>query len=162
MVGWQALAGEESPRAEIFGGYQYTRVGIVPGVNANGWNASVTGNAASWFGVTADFSGAYRSIGGIGLRAHTFTFGPTVALRGSRVTPFAHFLAGGFHASTGATNIGISLNGFAMIAGGGVDIRASRAVAVRLFQFDWLTWRSQGITEKRNARISAGIVFRVK
>ncbi|HEX4541976.1 MAG TPA: hypothetical protein VH114_02320, partial [Candidatus Acidoferrum sp.] len=37
-----------APKAEIFGGYQYTR--FDGGVNANGWNTSVAGNLNNWFG----------------------------------------------------------------------------------------------------------------
>lgn len=44
---------QAAPRAEIFGGYQYTH--FDGGPNANGWNASLTGNVNSWFGITADF-----------------------------------------------------------------------------------------------------------
>lgn len=32
MLAWPALA-DDFPRAEVFGGYQHTRVGAVPGIN---------------------------------------------------------------------------------------------------------------------------------
>ncbi len=161
MLAWPALAQEDSPKAEVFGGYQYTRVGAVPGINANGWNAAVTGHATSWFGVTADISGAYRSFTGADLGAHTYTCGPVFSLRGERVTPFAHVLLGGFRASAGAGPVNAGLSGFAALAGGGVDVKASPRWAVRVFQLDWITWRSTGMTEKKNARFSAGVVFRI-
>ena len=160
MLARPALADDFS-RAEVFGGYQYTRIGIAPGENANGWNGALTGYVRPWFGVTADFSGAYRAIGPVNLRAHTYTFGPTFAHRGGRLTPFAHVLAGGFHASAGFQDIGAGLNGFALLAGGGLNVEATRHLAVRLFQADWLLWRGAGVTEKKNARISAGIVIRI-
>ena len=130
------------PKAEIFGGYQFTR--FEPGVNANGWNASLTGNVNRWFGVAADFSGTYKS----GEHLHTYMFGPVFSARSDKVTPFAHALFGG--ASTS----------FAMAFGGGVDVKVADKVALRLIQGDWLVLRSEGFTSKKNARISTGIVFR--
>jgi hypothetical protein len=161
IVAWLAGAQELRPKAEIFGGYQYTRVGAVPGMNANGWNAAVTGNLNRWAGLTADFSGVYRDIAGIGLSAHTFTFGPAVSARGKRATPFAHALFGGFRGSTGAGAFSVGLNGFTMMIGGGVDVQATRHVAVRVGQVDWILWNSAGVTEKKNARFSVGLVFRL-
>ncbi len=160
MLAWPALAADH-PRAEIFGGYQYTRVGVAPGIGANGWNAAITGNANRWLGLTADFSGAYHNVAAAGLSANTFAFGPTVALRGERVTSFAHLLIGGFRSSAEAGPFSAGLTGFAMLAGGGVDVGVSRRTAVRLFQLDWIVWNSAGMTEKKNARISGGVVFRI-
>lgn len=159
MFACQALAAEDHPRAEVFGGYQYTRVGMAPGIGANGWNAAVTLNANRWFGVTADFSGAYQDVALVGLRAHTFTFGPTVALRGERVTPFAHVLLGGFRGTAGSGRLDVRLSGFAMLTGGGVDVKIWKGVSARAFQLDWLIWSGVGMTEKKNARVSAGIVI---
>jgi hypothetical protein len=62
-----------APGVEIFGGYQFTR--FEDGPNAHGWNAALTGNLNSWFGVTADFSGVYPS----GFNFHTYTFGPKIS-----------------------------------------------------------------------------------
>ncbi len=157
MLTAQAAA-QDHPKAEVFGGYQYTHIGGE--VNANGWNGAVTGNVNRWFGVTADLSGAYKSIGGVQAKAYTYTFGPTFSARGGRVTPFAHVLFGGFHASAGFQGLSQSTNGFAMIVGGGVDVKVTPHVAIRLIQPDWIMWRTQGLTEKKNARVSTGIVFR--
>lgn len=148
------------PKVDVFGGYQFTRIGGSGGVNADGWNTSVTGNVSRWFGMTADFSGAYKSFGGANAKTYTYTFGPTVSARGARVTPFAHLLIGGFHASAGFEGLSGSINGFAMLVGGGVDVKVTPHVAVRVIQPDWILWQSHGITEKQNARISSGVVFR--
>ncbi|HTT61485.1 MAG TPA: outer membrane beta-barrel protein [Bryobacteraceae bacterium] len=154
-----AAASQEYPRAELFGGYQFTRIGGAGGVNANGWNAAITGNVNRWFGLTADFSGAYKGIGQVNAKAHTYTFGPTFALRRGRVTAFAHVLFGGFHASAGFGGLSTSTNGFTMMAGGGVDASLTPHVSVRVFQTDWLLWRTMGVTERKNARVSTGLVF---
>jgi len=154
-----AASAQEYPRAELFGGYQYTRVGGAGGVNANGWNAAITGNINRWFGLTGDFSGAYKSIADVSASAYTYTFGPTFSARHGRVTPFAHVLFGGFRASAGFGGLSASTNGFTMMAGGGVDASVTRHVKVRVFQADWLLWRTMGITERKNARVSTGLVF---
>ncbi len=155
-----AVAQEGLPKAEFFGGYQYLRIGGPSGANTNGWNAAVTGNINHWFGVTADFSGGYKSFGEISAKANTYTFGPTFTLRGNRVSPFAHALFGGFHASGEFGGLSAATNGFAMLMGGGVDVKATPRTAIRVFQADWILWRTQGFTGKQNARISAGLVFR--
>ena len=154
-----ASATEEYPKAELFGGYQFTSLGGPGGVNANGWNAAVSGNVNRWFGVTADFSGAYKGIGEVNARAHTYTFGPAFTLRNGRVSAFAHVLFGGFHASAGFGGLSIGTSGFAMMTGGGIDVKITPHLSVRPIQGDWILWRTQGFTEKKNARISAGLVF---
>src|SRR5215469_3692909 len=57
----QRLLAQDVSKIDLFGGYQYTH--LQPNLNLNGWNASVTGNFNSWFGVKLDFSGAYKSGG---------------------------------------------------------------------------------------------------
>jgi hypothetical protein len=149
----------DTPKAEIFGGYQYTR--FDGGMNANGWDTSLTGNLNHWFGVAADFSGAYKSQSGASFNQYTYTFGPVVSYRKNpSFTPFAHFLAGGAHSSIAFGGASGSDSGFAMMFGGGVDVRASRRIAVRAIQFDWLSLRSNGYTDNNNMRISTGLLFR--
>jgi hypothetical protein len=169
------MAQENMPKAEIFGGYQYTRMGVSgSGFNLNGWNGSVTGNLNNWLGVTADFSGAYKSVsasaGGISasadFKSYTYTFGPVVsANRGGAFTPFAHALFGGVRASvsgsgTGLGTLSASDSGFAMMLGGGADARLTKHIAVRLVQADWLRYSISGESGNSNARISTGLVFR--
>jgi hypothetical protein len=151
--------GTTAPKAEIFGGYQYTR--FDGGTNANGWNTGATANFNNWFGIASDFSGAYKSQNGVSFHNYTYTFGPQVSLRrNEKFTPFAHVLLGGFRASASFSGSSASSNGFAMMAGGGVDVKASRRIAVRAIQFDWLSLRSNGSTDNNNMRISTGLLFR--
>jgi hypothetical protein len=148
-----------TPKAEFFGGYQYTR--FDGGLNANGWDTAVTGNLNHWFGVAADFSGAYASQNGVNLNNYTYTFGPVVSWRhNDTFTPFAHFLAGGVRSSASFSGLSASDNGFAMMFGGGVDVKASRRIAVRAIQFDWLSLHSNGNSDNNNMRISTGLLFR--
>src|SRR5215469_12623300 len=118
-----------APKAEIFGGYQYTR--FDGGMNANGWDTSATANLNHWFGIGGDFSGAYNSQSGVSLNTYTYTFGPVVSYRhNEKVTPFAHFLLGGFHSSASAAGITATGSGFAMMLGGGFDVKATQHVAL--------------------------------
>ena len=150
---------ESAPKAELFGGYQYTR--FDGGSNANGWDTAITGNLNRWFGVAADFSGSYMSQGGVSMNNYTYTFGPVVSLRqNDKFTPFAHFLAGGFRDSAAFSGFSGSDNGFAMMFGGGVDVKATQHVALRAIQFDWLSMHSNGLTDNNNMRMSTGLLFR--
>jgi hypothetical protein len=143
-LGGFAQAQNDHPRAELFGGYQFTHLN--PNLDANGWNAAVTGNLNRWFGITADFSGAYKNGGHI----NTYAFGPTFSARTGRVTAFTHALFGGTCCDFA----------FMTALGGGLDVNAGNHLAVRLVQADWLLFHADGSTDKKNARISCGIVLR--
>src|SRR5512140_3062816 len=88
------LSAQDFPRVKVFGGYQYTRIGGLTGTN--GWNAAVTADLNRWVGITADFSGAYKSVEDVGAKAQTYTVGPVFSRRGERFTPYVHALFGGF------------------------------------------------------------------
>ena|SRR5215469_13093018 len=159
--------GTSAPKAEIFGGYQYTR--FDGGMNANGWDTAVTANLNHWFGIGGDFSGAYHSESGsafgipstVSVNTYTYTFGPVVACRhNEKVTPFAHFLLGGFHSTASVAGNTASGNGFAMMLGGGFDVKATQHVALRAIQFDWLSLHSNGASDNKNVRIATGLLFR--
>jgi hypothetical protein len=142
-------------KAALFGGYQLTRSSgnSLAGVGTsylNGWNASLTGSVAPFFGITADFSGTYKS----GSNLHTYTFGPEVRAHVAGIRPFAHALFGGY-TSSGPISIGHT-NGFVMFYGAGLDIKAAPFVSVRLGQFDWMITH---FDDKNNFRYSAGLVL---
>jgi hypothetical protein len=141
-------------KAAIFGGYQLTRQGgdrlFGTGTNyLSGWNASVTGGVAPFLGITADLSGAYKS----GSKLHTFSVGPELRAHVLGLRPFGHILVGG-HSSSGPISLG-STNGFVMLSGGGLDIKAAPLLAIRIAQFDWMMIHSQS----SNFRYSAGLVL---
>ena len=99
---------QETPKAEVFGGYQFTHTNIIgTGLNFNGWNASVTGNVNKWFGVAGDFSGNYHSETGGSLKVYSYTFGPVISLNhGGKLNPFVHALFGGAHANLSVNGAG--------------------------------------------------------
>jgi opacity protein-like surface antigen len=158
-----AHAQEETPKAEVFGGYAYG------GSGSHGWDGSVAFNANRWLGLVADFGGQYTSIdtpdSSERIRTHTFLFGPRLsARRGRRVTPFAHALFGAAHNDSRAREAGLDLrftdNSFALALGGGLDVKLSRRVAVRAFQLDYLRTGFFGGTQ-HNGRIAFGLVLRL-
>jgi hypothetical protein len=144
-----AVVANAAPKAEVFGGYQFTH--FDGGPNMNGWNGALTGNFNNWFGVTADFSGVYGS----GLNVYTYTFGPEVHAHLPLLKPFAHALFGGARLAGG----GGSTSGFDMMLGGGIDA-GHGPLAFRVAQFDWMTTRFSGFTDRKNVRVSTGLVLR--
>jgi len=149
------LMAQDNVKAEVFGGYMYEHLGGDFGdINANGWDASLTGNINKNFGITGDFSGAYKN------SAHIYTYGggPVVAYDfGGKINPFVHAIFGGYTAGGGG---GSGINGFMMKFGGGLDVGVSKVLAIRLAQFDWDYYKVHGVSEDSNVNISTGIVLR--
>ena len=139
---------QETPKPEIYGGYQYDRTD--GGGHGQGWNTAANLYVTRWLGGTADFSGVYNN-GSI----YTYTFGPVVSTHKQNFSPFAHALFGGARASSG----GISDSGMAMYFGGGVDFGKGKW-AVRAVQFDWMLLRFNGISNKNNMRVNTGLMYR--
>ena len=91
-----------------------------------------------------------------GEKPYTYTGGPVVVMRRTPISPFAHALFGGGHASAS----GIGDSGMVMMFGGGADYETGKRLAFRIGQFDWMVTRFNGFTNKNNARISTGFLFR--
>jgi hypothetical protein len=136
-------------KVELYGGYQFTH--LQPAFNANGWNASLTGNFKHVLGITGDFSGAYKD----NLSVHTYTVGPVLTARLPVVQPFVHALFGGITASNG-----VSRSGFALLLGGGIDLGLRKGIGFRIVQVDWLSTHISDVTRNRNVRASTGIVLK--
>jgi len=176
---------------ELYGGYPYLRpefspteafvcTGVCPGIafapaiatthpNLNGWEVSGTYKVNPWLGMKADFSGHYgTALGSSSANVHTFLFGPE-ARWPRHISPFAHVLFGGAHASNNAgtlsnnppynTVLSGSDTAFASAFGGGIDARVTPFVWARLIQVDNLITRI-GSSTQNQARISAGVVVR--
>ncbi len=161
---------QEAPKAEVFGGYSLSRMTSSWSNNLNGWNASVSGNLNSWFGLAGDFSGYYASpesrilslaiAVGPEQSKHMYLLGPRFTYRRlGRIVPFTHVLVGRAHSSTGLFGLNLSNSAFAAAVGGGIDIPLTRAIAIRAIQADYLMTRF-GQEGQNNERLSAGVVFR--
>jgi hypothetical protein len=166
-----SLSAQDATKMEIFGGYQFLHAGNFDGegdgANTIGWNAAATFNFMKHVGITADFSGNYRTKNIVenaiaypaSVRIYTYTFGPVVSLNlGRQMRVFTHALFGEGHVRpTGCIIFSGSpdecgsgaASGFAMMLGGGVDAMASNPIAVRVFQADWVYLPSQfGLVRK--------------
>lgn len=160
-----------------------------PSANLHGWNASIAGNMNNWLGLVADFSGHYGSeslsfvLGPVDFfqtraddSTHAFLFGPRVSYRKhNKVTPFVHTLIGAVHdkvdnitvitarvgnAAAGTLPKSISETAFGLALGGGLDVKATDRIAVRLVQADYLLTRFHDDSQ-HNLRLSFGLVLRL-
>ncbi len=139
----------------LYAGYSYLHLDSSPSTaSLNGWDAAFTDNFASAVGVTVDLSGNYGTINGVsGSNVHSFLFGPQLRFPAT-VSPFVHGLVGGVHVGGGGAS-GTSLaEGF----GGGIDIHATKLLAFRPIQVDYIHSRFNS-TGQNNFRISLGLVF---
>jgi len=187
LISLSVQAQEEVSRAEVFAGYSYVRVDAgfgIPAFNMNGGSASLSYNPNDWLGIVADFGGYHTGdIGGISVdgNIYSYLFGPKIAFRRGRWTPFVQGLFGGAHLSgsaalmTGAVARAArsqgsasfiasgSENAFATAIGGGLDVNATNRIAIRLVQAEYFMTRF-GVVDsadtQNNVRISAGVVFR--
>jgi hypothetical protein len=161
---------------EVSFAYSYLRSNANPGqcgcFNLNGGDAQAALHVYRWLGVAADLSGestASVNNGMRGLSLVSFTAGPRFSFSfHRRFAPFAQGLFGAAHGfnsyfpvTSGPTG---AATDFAMIAGGGFDVRIARRVAIRPIEVDYLLTRlPNGINgAQNNLRLSAGIVLRVK
>jgi outer membrane protein OmpA-like peptidoglycan-associated protein len=180
-----------TPKVELFLGYSYLRAVPAPAAGnrlvwLNGGSASIALNLNRYLGIVGDvgaftnsqvrFTGAYSStidVDNQDVAVLTYLFGPRLSFRRhQRVTPFVQALFGGIHANqvtiancTFSCTLLPSETTFAMTAGGGLDIKLRRHLALRLIQAEYLMTRftdyTTGDTGTQNdMRLSSGIVFR--
>jgi peptidoglycan-associated lipoprotein len=158
---------------EISVDYSYLRANQGPGqcgcFNMNGGSAEVAFHTYRWFSAVADLTGERSGTvngGPQGLSLVSFTAGPrfTYPIH-HRYAPFAQGLFGGVHGfdtyfpvTSGSTGAASS---FAMLAGGGLDLRMKSWLAIRPAQADYFyTQLPNGVNNRQNnLRLSAGVVF---
>jgi opacity protein-like surface antigen len=120
-------------------------------VGLNGFDVSATGYLTKRFGLTGDFSANFKSesqtfFGNPSqakLRTMNFLGGPQVKFfNQSKAEPFVRALFGGSRNRNQVTNALATATdeytSFAMAIGGGVDLKVSEHVDLRLFQIDWV------------------------
>ena len=152
-----AAAAQDSPTAEVFGGYSYIRAnpkGGFIGSNGSGWNASAAWNWNKQWGYLADFSG-YYCCSGNGEREHNFLFGPQFNIRRKSVNFSVHALAGGSHGHAPGFSTTVS----AWAGGGSIDIHLRGRVSLRVAQVDYFGTHYANAVQ-HHFRYSGGLVFR--
>lgn len=169
----------QDSKVDIFGGYQYLHNGSVnvngvsePGTSQgyNGWDVAPAFNFNKVLGVQADFAGTYATVSGVSTHIYTYTGGPLVSLPLGPFRPFAHVLFGGSRLTGSESSVSVSTNGYTVLFGGGLDVKANRLLAIRLAQVDWLYYHFSGFSANNvstpsfsgssNFRISTGLVVR--
>jgi hypothetical protein len=170
----------------------YPDSAYIPDLNANGGNAQFTYNFNKWVGATLDVGSVTK--GTINHAAWdttvtSFTLGPRFTYHNhSRFTPYFEVLFGGAEASV-STQVGTSVGpvtlpanillppssvftaridasttGFAMLAGGGLDIKLSKRISFRPIGLDYYLARMPSVltgndTNHNNIRYTAGVNF---
>jgi hypothetical protein len=163
---------------QLFAGYSYMRANVreyyKPSAslyavrndfaNMNGWEVSITENVKKWFGGTLDASGHYSSpqIGAISTseQVYSILYGPHFFHQGKRWRPFGHVLLGISYVSSEVSSPGpsISNTSFAVLPGGGLDMKFFSRGSIRLFQADYVHANLEG-SSQNHLRASAGVVF---
>jgi len=174
--GWLVSAPEASAQSagnlEIGANYIYTRSNAPPGdcgcFSLNGGAGWVGYNFMTNLALFGEVSGSHASNveGTTGsLTLTSFLGGLRYSRHHNRLAPFGQVLLGGAHASgeltPNASGLAGSENGFAMTAGGGLDVTLSHHFSLRAVQADYFLTRFQnsGNDSQNNFRIGAGIVF---
>ena len=152
----------------------------------HGFETAATANLSRYFGLKFDFSGHFKNTtfpvgnlqgASVDIDSRLFNFLGGVQLKDnsteSTVKPFAHALVGAAHTRNSlrfnniaciaispspCTDQTLTETGFGGAFGGGLDIRASDRVDIRVIQFDYNPTRLFDSTQ-HNFRIGVGIVF---
>ena len=155
-------------------GYSYVRTNAAAGdcgcFALNGGNGWVAFNFRRSLGIVGEIAVQHASnISGTGtdLTLTSYLAGPRyIWTHAHRFRPFAQFLLGGAHASgtlaPGKSGLPGSPNAFALIGGGGLDIKLTRHIALRAFEADYyLTRFDNGVNNhQNNPRLGAGVIVR--
>ena len=156
--------GQDS-RADLFGGYSYLNIdtnGLTSRQNANGWEASISGNFNKWFAAEADVAGYYKNydIEGVNVSVSDYSYGAGPRINFKQV--FVHALIGGDHLSGGALGISESQDSLAGAFGGGLQWRVSGPFSVRAgadYVFSRHNILGGPSVTQNNVRASVGIVY---
>jgi hypothetical protein len=139
-------------KVEVYGGAQLRSHSTNVFSQDLGYEASATYFVSPRIGLTGDFGASTVRHG----NAKTFLLGPTLKLfKFGPVETSTHVLAGSERAST----LGNVDYGFALAAGGAVDINVYKHFAVRPVNIDYM-YTNHNSTSTNGMRYSAGIVFK--
>jgi hypothetical protein len=161
---------QETPIFDVYGGYDYVRYNANPQINglppsesfnANGLSGQVEYNPIKCLGLVADFGGYALARQGRNITHQvSYLFGPRLNLTSGRFTPFTQVLVGPVWAEDGITLGSVLATG--MTAGGGLDVRISRHLAIRTAQAEyfWTRFYDGNGDRQNNFRFGAGVVLR--
>jgi hypothetical protein len=162
-----SLCAQEKPntfrRVEI--NWNIASVAHLEEATAWGGQLGIGLNLTPTIAIVGDFDGHRFNELGTSVDLFTYRVGPRFySHHGDRVRAFGHVLLGGGRFETsdsvGGVTTTLSVNGFAMAAGGGVDVGIKPWLAIRAGQFDYNYTRFEGMTLD-GFRFGAGVVFRL-
>jgi opacity protein-like surface antigen len=183
-------AAQETPRVEVFGGYQITRFNDDLGdsgraFNMNGWDSELIFNATPNLGVVADVGGYYATPSTLPFtqmtclgcpitfpghevptRIHTVGFGPQLSFRKGSFRPFGHALFGValFHQDLSALTVGPQLPSEISNSGFAVTLGGGldTLMTERLALRFGVDYQSMDLSNfvHKDFRFSTGLIFR--
>jgi hypothetical protein len=157
------------PLFELYGGYAFTRFDSGAGAttNFNGALGSFGWNVKRWLQIVADSSYSVVTVSGTKNVLYGNHWGPRLFLRGHgkwSMTPFVEGLVGGTRADTTISGVGgysTSANCISYKVGGGLDIKPSRHLEIRVLNVDYYRTSFGTNVHQTNYWASAGIVLRL-
>jgi outer membrane immunogenic protein len=175
LVGAPSAVAQSAGKLEIGANDIYTRTNAPPGgcgcFSLNGGAGWVGYNFRGNLAVIGELSGSRASnIEGTtgSLTLTSFLGGLRYSRHHNQLAPFGQVLLGVAHASGDLTpnssGLAGSDNGFALTAGGGLDVKLSHHFSLRVVQADYfLTHFNNSLNNRQNNfRIGAGMVFRFR
>ena len=139
LGGSVAPASAQEPPVELSGGYQL--VSLDPGHDTQtlktGWYVDLAGNLTRTVAIVGQVGGNYRSRDLLGdelrFSLHEFMGGIRASHRANTtVVPFGHALAGAVRATLSFQGEGESVTKFALQFGGGVNVRLTPRIGIRV------------------------------
>ena len=173
VVGFaRPVAAQDAPKAEISAGYNYLQAKSSGDEDwtkfKSGWYADVAGNVTPVVSIVGQVTGNYKTFeddpdGDFKLKLHTFMAGVRGSSTGN-VSGFGQVLVGGANVKGSIGTFSASETDLAIQVGGGVNVRGSGAVGLRL-GIDYLRVMAKDDGEVLEAadvngfRFSVGVTF---
>jgi len=194
LVFTAAAADLDYSRFETYLGYDFVQfmpnTTFLPSkINANGGSGQFIYNISNGFGVVGDFGAVHKGTINqtpVDATVANFLVGPRYTHHRGRYQPFLECMFGGAY-GTMSTQVGVITGGtvlpglpaftpvtarltasttrFAMMAGGGLDIKFNKHMAFRPFEADYYLIRmpdlfqNDNLTNRNNWRLSGGVKF---
>jgi len=158
------------PLFDLFGGYGFARFDNGAGASAsnlNGIIGSFGWNVKPWLQIVADSSYNFVTVSGVKSVMYGNHWGPRIFYRGRNrwgLTPFVEGLVGGTRADITVPGVGgytTSQNVLSYKVGGGLDMKLSRKIEIRLLDVDYYRTSFGTNLYQNNYWASAGIVLRL-
>jgi opacity protein-like surface antigen len=152
-----AVAADDVPMVEIFGGYQL----LHPYESIHGFTADIEANIHKNFSIVGVFAFGDKGDSDYyyGYKTFSYAGGPRFSYRSEKFRFFSHALFGATHHSDNSPE-NYTENDFTMAFGGGFDIALHKNISIRPAQLDVFNVKYQDYWES-GYRFSTGIVFKL-